>query len=432
MRQSIGIFLFAFTTIPRTLVSSFLVTYCPYHQRVSRVQVGFNFLPTSFSSSPSALLSSSSSNDDPLDTTLAIRVIDDVAKHCRVQPPTDYRSIAAVKHIARWTWRRRVAVLKLLHWNDPLTPVDSCINLECLWWKALSTTDPQSPCFDTFMTYDMLPHPSRWIVNNKVLRKLHPRWIHALLEVRMAYLNQAIDYEITRHITGSDTHYQYIRIISLGAGYDVRSMRMLNNNRHHPNLKSKLHCYEFDLPETIASKENLVQKRLLQRYQLRRRRRCNNNNNNNDDNNDNDDTFQTPTMIGIDLNDTAEFQRQLHLIITNSSTSGSNSDTDSIRPKSPNNKDWHTIFVIEGVLMYLEPTKAVEILQLCANVTTTTTTTGSASLCFADRLFEQSDCDPIPIQKQLDAVGWKLIEWAPSPTANAKHMGIAHLSSSCS
>ncbi len=326
-------------------------------------------------SRPALHFSTSSPNND----ARTIKIIDNVANHCNVKPPTDYRSIPAIKQFARWTWRRRGSVLKILHWNDPLTPVDSCINLECLWWKALSTTDPQSPCYDT-LTYDMLPRHTRWIL--KAFRRLHPRWIHALLEVRMAYLNQAIDQEMQR------SNAQNFRIISLGAGYDIRSIRMLNQ----PKFKGRMECYEFDLPSTVESKAKLIQRRLFQQQERRKNSLP---------------VLQLPTMIGVDLNDTVEFQRQLDLILSKDTTK----------------KEWHTIFVVEGVLMYLEPTNAVATLQICAK-----TMSPHVSLCFADRIFQRPDCNWIPIQEQFDAIGWTLLEWAPSPNANAKHMGIAHSS----
>jgi O-methyltransferase involved in polyketide biosynthesis len=109
-------------------------------------------------------------------------------------------------------------------------------------------------------------------------------------------------------------------------------------------------------------------------------------------------------MIGIDLNDTEELRRQLQAIFHDNEP----------------NQDWHTIFVVEGVLMYLQADRAIAALQLCSDMAT-----GPASLCFADRLLNFSHCDPIPMQQQLLQTGWVLKEWAPSPTANAKHMGIA-------
>lgn len=294
----------------------------------------------------------------------------------------NYRSIPIVKRFARWTWRRRVDVLRVLHWNDPFTPIDTCINLECLWWKVLSTTDPASPCWEPEgYTYDMLPRPGRRLVT--ALRLWHPRWIHALLEVRMAYLSQAIANEMEERVKNTT---KTTRVISLGSGYDVRSIRMLQQQQQ--NTFQKLECYEFDLSSTVESKRKVFRERLLKRQRLKGGHEL---------------TF--PTMVGMDLNDSERFRQELNNILNNDP------------------KEVYTIFVVEGVLMYLQGGKASAILQACAE--TVTKNGGTASLCFADRLFDQSNCDLLPIQRQFQNVGWTLTEWAPNPNANAKHMGIA-------
>ena len=121
-------------------------------------------------------------------------------------------------------------------------------------------------------------------------------------------------------------------------------------------------------------------------------------------------------MIGLDLNDIVEFQRQLQFLFESDNNDNKEKKEEILH---------HTIFVVEGVLMYLEEGRAAEVLQACADAARQSG--GLASLCFADRLFGRSDCDPVPMQQELAKTGWKLYEWAPSPNANAKHMGIAHL-----
>jgi hypothetical protein len=341
------------------------------------------------------------SSSSELDEEDAVIFIDNVAEYCGVRPPTNYRTIPLVKHFARWTWRQRVTVLRMLHWKDPWTPVDSCINLECLWWKVLSTTDPSSPCFESIgYTYDLLPRPGRRLITS--LRRFHPRWIHALLEVRMAYLNQAVQTERrrTNHLTDR------VRVISLGAGYDVRSIRLLAADDEESN-QQPIECFEFDLPSTIDSKRQLVQERLSKRQERRRKRGQEKENLNTST------TLRVPTMIGLDLNDTPEFERQLQLIFSSPEETKEEIIT------------WHTIFVVEGVLMYLDEGKAAAVLRACADAARKSE--GCASLCFADRLFDSFDCDPEPVRHELAETGWKLHEWAPNPNANAKHMGIGRL-----
>lgn len=382
-----------------------------------------------------------SSEEEPSTTTTTttrLVMIDDVAAYCCVRPPTNYRSIPVVKQFARWTWRQRVPILRILHWKDPWTPVDSCINLECLWWKVLSTTNPSSPCYEGSpssghsYTYDLLPRPSRRFITS--LRRFHPRWIHALLEVRMAYLNQAIQAERMQvndnDNSNSNSTMTGLRVISLGAGYDVRSIRLLNeeesstpatgNSDKQPSLI--LECFEFDLPATIDSKQQLIEQRLLKRQPKRRRQQIMKKQERGRDRKEEmtpSTQLKLPTMIGLDLNDTVELQRQLQQIFRK-------------KDKEEIDNQYHTIFVVEGVLMYLDEGKAAAVLQACADAARnssgeSSSSASSASLCFADRLFDRNDCDPIPLRDDLARTGWKLHEWAPNPHANAKHMGIARL-----
>jgi O-methyltransferase involved in polyketide biosynthesis len=321
------------------------------------------------------------------------KIIDNVPDHCGVRPSrNNYRTVPVIKDLARWTWRRRQFVLTLLHWNDPLKPVDSCINLECLWWKALSTTNRQSPCYDDY-TYDLLPRPGRTIL--KALRRLHPRWIHALLEIRMAYLNKAVAQVMNDDDNDDNSDHIYnqrpVRIISLGAGYDTRLIRMLNDDDDDGVSRRVIECYEFDLPASVESKKKLIQERLVQR-QVKKGR----------------PDLKLPTMIGLDLNDTVEFEKKLKEICCR---------------KRPDDADLQTIFVVEGVIMYLDKGKAEAALQACANACSTSNV--HSSLCFADRFFENFNVDPTPIQERLRSLGWELIEWAPNANANARHMGIA-------
>eukprot|EP00428_Durinskia_dybowskii_P086201 CAMPEP_0170422298 /NCGR_PEP_ID=MMETSP0117_2-20130122/36369_1 /TAXON_ID=400756 /ORGANISM="Durinskia baltica, Strain CSIRO CS-38" /LENGTH=92 /DNA_ID=CAMNT_0010680929 /DNA_START=37 /DNA_END=312 /DNA_ORIENTATION=- len=92
----------------------------------------------------------------------------------------------------------------------------------------------------------------------------------------------------------------------------------------------------------MESKEKLIQQRLLPRQQQKDSTR-----------------LKLPVLIGIDLNDTEELRRQLDHIVSRDRTT----------------KDWYTIVVVEGVLMYLEPDRAVAALKLCAEMVT-----GPASL----------------------------------------------------
>lgn len=311
-------------------------------------------------------------------SAVQVLVHENVAEYVGVAAPLNLQS-NITKQLARWTWKTRRAVLTVLHLLDPLKqPPDNCINLECLWWKALFTTNPQSPAFDNGWTYDMLPSFSRRITK---FRWLHPRLIHAQLEIRTAYLNQAIANEI--ELAFAATHKKKkIRIISLGAGYDVRSIRLAGGN-------SNVVCFEFDLPDTVSAKKQLLEERLMKRRL-------------------NISQEQLPTLIGLDLNDVDAFQNYLREIVLQ--------DDD-------NKDDWYTIFVMEGVLMYLKQGVAARVLATCA----AEIKGASASLCFADRLENVTDIDMKRFQRALQTTGWTLTDWAPNPSAHARHMGTARL-----
>lgn len=378
----------------RMRVSSFVLPRRPFPSKKTTTQK--RGLQSTSGASP-ADNADSLSNNNP--AWIPLKIVENVPEHCRVKPSREYyRKLPVLKSVARWSWRRRHFVLKVLHWKDPWTPVDSCINLECLWWKALSTINPQSPCYEPF-TYDVLPRPGRTML--KATRRLHPRWIHALLEIRMAYLNRAIAQEIQYCATASSNDYEGVRLITLGAGYDTRSIRMLNaaETRIHstaddakPTSLPVTECWEFDLPSSMEAKQQLIENRLLPRQRRRRIQMGHS-----------DDDLKLPTLVGLDLNDTDAFKKKLYKILGDD-----------------NGKHLYTVFVVEGVLMYLEPDKAKAILECCAQATTE-----SSSLCFADRLFENFEVTPEPIQSGLKELGWELTEWAPAPNANAKHMGIA-------
>ena len=96
-----------------------------------------------------------------------------------------------------------------------------------------------------------------------------------------------------------------------------------------------------------------------------------------------------------------------------------NSSDDNTRP-------WHTIFVSEGLLIYLDNPNGL--LQTCAAAAAAaaTATVASASLCFADRLGNVPGGNETAGRLALEEAGWDLVEWRPKPGL-ARHMGLARL-----
>ena len=86
--------------------------------------------------------------------------------------------------------------------------------------------------------------------------------------------------------------------------------------------------------------------------------------------------------------------------------------------------DWHTIFILEGLLIYLDDPNGL--LRVCADEACHH---GSASLCLADRLADVPGGDGVAARQVLQEAGWTLVDWKPKPGL-ARHMGVARLASS--
>lgn len=86
------------------------------------------------------------------------------------------------------------------------------------------------------------------------------------------------------------------------------------------------------------------------------------------------------------------------------------------------------LFVLEALLIYLEPSAAKELLATCA-AEAREAGAAEAALAFADRLPEVAGCDAAEAQAMLSSAGWELDvnSWLPKPGL-ARHMGIATLS----
>jgi hypothetical protein len=257
--------------------------------------------------------------------------------------------------------------------------------------KALAAFNPKSPVYDPDRwTYDLLPTVSRWLIFRLIPARLFPRLHHANIELRTTYLDTMILKEIAANMN------KRIRLISLGGGYDVRSVRLLTSGQVDE-------AWELDIPSVVESKCIM-----LERLQ-RRRQRLN-------------QTTILPTCRSVDLNNLIQVQEILQDILIEKSSSSSSA--------SSSEQEWHTIFVSEGVLIYLDPTVPGKLLKLCAEtVTTATPTSGgdaTASLCLADRLENSPGGEELAGRQELARASWSLIDWEPKPGL-ARHMAVARL-----
>ena len=91
---------------------------------------------------------------------------------------------------------------------------------------------------------------------------------------------------------------------------------------------------------------------------------------------------------------------------------------------SQSGSSWYTIFVFEGVMIYLKEGVPRQLLNITSHVLKSTRSQGS--LCFADRLEHIPEGNKEIAESELLQNGWVLQEWNPKPGL-ARHMGSAVL-----
>eukprot|EP00978_Attheya_sp_CCMP212_P008765 scaffold20594_cov60-Attheya_sp.AAC.4 len=203
-----------------------------------------------------------------------------------------------------------------------------------------------SPAFDGGLTYDLLPPLTRRLVHPRLAR-FYPRLHHANIEIRTAFLDQSVEKIIrSKNKINADTK---IRLISLGGGYDGRSIKLKQKGLIDE-------AYDLDLADVVYAKQKLFE-RLAKRRSLA--------------------IGDLPQLKTIDLNKIEEVRHILTNILT--------------APTIHGNEDWHTIFLFEGVMIYLD-----------------------------------EEGDPVMAVTELANNEWTLDEWCPKPGL-ARHMGSAHL-----
>ena len=295
----------------------------------------------------------------------------------------------ATKKTWQRAWRFHKRMLPVLHAFDRNKPPDSSLSLAVLWWKALSGNDMSSPAYDGGLSYDLLPRGTRIVVSRR-LRRFYPRLHHANVEIRTAYLDRAIANAANEARQADPT--KRIRLIMLGGGYDIRSLKLRQRGLVDQAV-------ELDLPDVVEAKQKLFQNRLLRR---RRRRGM---------------TDQDlPDMMSIDLNKLNDVKEKLNAICTHG---GDDSDW----------RQYHNIFVFEGVMIYLDAGCPSALLGVCSDVLNSHGLGGS--LCFADRLENIPEGNLDDAIVELNSNGWELIDWLPKPGL-ARHQGSARLLSAAS
>lgn len=292
----------------------------------------------------------------------------------------------------KYAIRLHAWLIPLLHWNDQYRPPDSQKSLMCLWWKALIAFDLSTASWQSSpipndnqhqLAYQLLPRSSRWIL--KIAHRVFPRLHHANVEIRTVFLNRAIANIVQEQRRRDETNKDFktkrkIRLIYLGAGYDVRSIYL----QQHGLIDQAI---ELDLPNVIEAKRKLFTAPRFRTY-------C--------------PPEQLPSFFPVDLNDLDQVRTILEGILAIESC------------------EWYNVLLFEGVMIYLQPGVPHDLLKVCSDALRATNGDAEGMLCFADRLENIPGGDEQLARQEMEATGWELVEWLPKPGL-ARHMGVARL-----
>jgi O-methyltransferase involved in polyketide biosynthesis len=244
----------------------------------------------------------------------------------------------------------------------------------------MAANDRSSPAYDGGLTYDLLPTYCRWIISPWLVN-FYPRLLHCNVEIRTAFLDRAIKKCATqvRQLTIPGDKPQRVRLVTFGGGYDVRSMKLMEQGIIDEAV-------ELDLPIVIQAK-----RRCLESNRFRNRR----------------PNIAVPTLYEVDLNQLDQVRAILQKVIKR--------DDNVI-----------TIFLFEGVLMYLNDGVSHQLRSLCNHVLQENHNM-HGYLCMADRLDTVTDNDVEVVRSVLVASNWQLVDFLAKPGA-ARHMASARLS----
>jgi O-methyltransferase involved in polyketide biosynthesis len=319
-----------------------------------------------------------------------------------VQPPSQVPSF-----VWRWCYFIHKACLPILHKFDSAKPPDSALSLMVLWWKAMVGLDRSSQAYDGGLAYDMLPTGTRWLVKclNLASRITRLRLHHANIELRTVFLDESV-----KKIVGRIKQQQpsrRVRVVVFGAGYDLRSMRLLRQGIVEEMI-------EMDLPDVVQAKQALLESPRFQQRQP--------------------NCTMPSRMLAVNLNDMEQTRVILSSLLTSPlplSSSGSMEEP-------------FTIFMFEGVMVHLANGSPHKLLQLLRSFETTTTRTAATSTTTTPTLTSTPESAYLPScciifsdmlnnvkyrscamgQAEMESTGWRLTEWTANPT-KTPHMGVA-------
>eukprot|EP00977_Amphora_coffeiformis_P009632 scaffold2219_cov177-Amphora_coffeaeformis.AAC.8 len=313
----------------------------------------------------------------------------------RVAPSHKSASFASRKRASFW-FQNWLAISQFL---DPLRIPNSYVNYQCVWWKAMAANDRNSPVFDGGLAYDLLPSVTRWAAASPVV-SWYPRFHHANVELRTAYLDQAME-QVLLSLPQSPQQAK-VRLVLLGGGYDLRLIRMalkynataIENTAAATTTSSSssviAETIEVDLPQVIAAKQRILKERFL-----RRRPELKN-------------IIDSVQTFPIDLNDLEGVRKLLHEFILVPSSNGD---------------DLITVFVFEAVLIYLDEGIPSQLLALLSQAVRSAK--GKGAILVADTLpLSDVDASEDLARKELETLGWVLKDWNLKP-GRTRHLGWA-------
>lgn len=173
-----------------------------------------------------------------------------------------------------------------------------------------------------------------------------------------------------------------IRLVVVGAGYDLRSVRFLQEGIVDEAM-------EVDLANVIKAKKGLLESPTFQRRRPK---------------------VKLPHMAAVDLNNIETTNTTMAELLSN------NND----------NKDQgtFTIFLLEGILVHLESGSSSKVLKLLRSFCSDEENNGC--LVFCDRIQGVHNRSLDLAQSVLKETGWTLTEFLATPT-KTPHFGVAVL-----
>jgi len=355
------------------------------------------------------------------------RAADEVAEKLGVVPTATLEKPNQRKRASFW-FRQWLTLSQIL---DPIRIPNSHVNYQCVWWKAISGNDANSPVRDGGLAYDMLPPLTRWAVASPLASK-YPRFHHANVELRTKYLDNAMD-QIIQKVRSAEEQKKCIRIVLMGGGYDLRLIRVAehyesllkeendhgdNEQQQQQQQQNQFDLVELDLPRVIAAKSELLEKRFL-----RRRPELT-------------DLVNRIRMIGVDLNKITQVETVVRAMLEGKDLDMEGNEIvpvadgvnagDKANPMTTGSSECFTIFIFEAVLIYLDDQVPSRLLSILSQALKSRGESGA--ICFADTLLNV-DCNRQDAAKlELEEHGWELQDWLPKP-GRTRHMGWASLAS---